>query len=497
MRCGASQRSIVRNTGISRPTIEKYRKLAEREGFLDSETPLPDDATLLGVLGAPPRPLQTSSSVEPYAEIVKELLDQQVEMTTILDRLHENYGYTGSYSSLRRYVRRVRPRAPDVVVRVHTLPGEEAQVDFSPVGQLYDPATDRVRPAYAFVVTLSYSRHQYAEVVFDQKAPTWIALHRRAFESWGGVPGRVVPDNLKAAVLQVLVDDVVLGEPYRRMAQHYGFLISPTRPGTPRHKGKVESGIHYLQRSFMAGQEFADIRVANERLSTWVREKAGVRCHGTTHQPPLLLFSQQEQAALLPLPSEPFTLCEIKLVKVYLDCHVTIASSYYSVPFRYAGQTLDAYIGERVVQLFAGQELVATHERSLKPGTWHTRLEHYPPDKAAYLERTPVRCREIASLLGPATSQVVEALLSERPLDRLRSVQGILRLQESVGAQRLEAACTRALHFDAVSYREIKAILNAALDQEPLPGETTAPAQGRFAFARSPQEFFASATEEV
>jgi transposase len=497
LRCGASQRSIVRDTGISRPTIQKYRKLAEREGFLDSDRPLPDDATLLAVLGAPPRPPRTPSSVEPYAEIVQELLDQQVEMTTILDRLHENYGYTGSYSSLRRYVRRVRPRTPDVVVRVHTLPGEEVQVDFGPVGQLYDPATDRVRTAYAFVATLSYSRHQYAELVFDQKVPTWIALHRRAFESWGGVPGRVVPDNLKAAVLQVLVDDVVLGEPYRRMAQHYGFLISPTRPGTPRHKGKVENGIHYLQRSFMAGQEFVDIRVANERLSTWVREKAGTRRHGTTHQPPLLLFSQQEQAALLHLPADPFTLCEVKPVKVHLDCHITIASSYYSVPFRYVGQTLDAYIGERVVQLFAGQELVATHERSLKPGTWHTRLEHYPPDKAAYLERTPVRCREIASLLGPATSGVVEALLAERPLDRLRSVQGILRLQESVGTQRLEAACARALHFDAVSYREIKAILNAALDQEPLPGETTVSAQGNFAFARSPQEFFASATEEV
>ena len=203
------------------------------------------------------------------------------------------------------------------------------------------------------------------------------------------------------------------------------------------------------------------------------------------------------------MPPEPFTLCEIKPVKVHLDCHVTIAGSYYSVPFRYVGQTLDAHIGERVVQLFCGQELVATHERSLKPGTWHTRLAHYPPDKAAYLERTPARCREIAARVGPATAQVVEALLSERPLDRLRSVQGILRLQESVGAQRLERACVRATHFGAVSYRQIKTILNAALDQEPLPGEAPAPPTAypcrkeRFAFARSPLEFFAPAQEEV
>jgi transposase len=497
LRCGESQRRIARDTAISRPTIQKYGMLAEREGFLRPDTDLPDDATLLAVLGAPPRPPRTPSSVEPYAEIVQELLEQHVEMTAILDRLRQNYGYSGSYSAVRRYVHQIRPRTPEVMVRVQTLPGEEAQVDFGPVGKLCDPASGRLRTAYAFVATLSYSRHQYAELVFEQKVSTWIALHRHAFESWGGVPKRIVPDNLKAAVLQVLVDDVVLAEPYRRMAQHYGFMISPTRPGTPRHKGKVENGIHYVERNFMAGQEFADIRLANARLTNWVREKAGTRNHGTTHQPPLLLFSQQEQAALLPLPPEPFTLCEIKPVKVHIDCHVTIAGSYYSVPFRYVGQTLDAHIGERVVQLFSAQQLIASHERSLKPGTWHTRLEHYPADKAAYLERTPTRCREIAARLGPATSQVVETLLAERPLDRLRSAQGILRLQESVGAQRLEAACARALHFDAVSYREIKAILNAALDQEPLPGETTVAAKGHFAFARSPREFFAPAREEV
>jgi hypothetical protein len=190
-------------------------------------------------------------------------------------------------------------------------------------------------------------------------------------------------------------------------------------------------------------------------------------------------------------------LCEIKPVKVHLDCHVTIAGSYYSVPFRYVGQTLDAHIGERVVQLFCGQELVASHERSQEPGIWHTRLGHYPPDKAAYLENTPARCREIAARVGPATVQVVESLLAERPLDRLRSVQGILRLQKSVGPARLERACARAIHYDTVSYRQIKAILNAALDQEPLPGEVQATPKEHFAFARSPLEFFAPVQEEV
>ena len=495
VRSGESDRRIARDLSISRPTVRKYREWAEVQGYLESGTPMPDDTTLAAALGTAPQPPRMASSVETYREIVERLLDQGVEITAMFQRLQDDHKYTGSYSSVRRYVRKLRPSEPEATVRVHTAPGEEAQVDFGSAGKLYDPSSGRVRTAHAFVATLCYSRHQYAELVFDQKVPTWIGLHRRAFESWDGVPGRVVPDNLKAAVTKVLVYDPVLGEAYRRMAQHYGFVVSPTRPRTPRHKGKVESGVHYVKRNFMAGQEFLDIHVANERLQIWVCERAGTREHGTTHQAPLRLFNEYEQAALLPLPDEPFTLREIKQVKVHPDCHITIAKSYYSIPYTYVGQTLDAYVSERIVEIYQGQNLVAVHPRSLEPGKWHTRLEHYPEHKAAYLQRTPDYCRQVAARLGSATSQVVETLLGDRPLYRLRSVQAILRLEETVGAQRLEAACERALYFGDPRYRRIKDILNAALDREPLP-EAAAPATPRqHAFARSGTEFFVDAEE--
>jgi len=493
LRSGESERQIACDLGISRPTVSKYHHLVAAQGFLQPDRPLPDDATLFLTLGAVPRPPEQPSSLEPYRETVLALLEQGVEMTALHDRLRDNYGYHGSYSAIRRFVHRLCPVEPAAVVRVHTLPGEEAQVDFGGVGRLLDPLTGRLRPAYAFVATLSYSRHQYAELVFDQSTSTWIALHRRAFDSWDGVPKRVVPDNLKAAVLQALVHEPVLGEAYRRLAQHYGFLISPTRPYTPQHKGKVENGIHYLQRNFMAGQEFADITVANQRLAVWVTERAGARLHGTTRQPPLRLFRDHEQAALLPLPGEPFELTDTRVVKVHPDCHVVIHGSYYSVPYRYVGQTLTAYVGERVVELFCEQESVATHERARQLGEWKTRRDHYPPDKAAYLERTPDHCRHLATRLGPATRQVVDWLLADRPLDQLRSVQAILRLEETVGAARLEAACARAVYFGDPHYRRIKEILNAALDREPLP-DSIVPAPGQaFIFARPCAEFFAVA----
>ncbi len=499
-----SERQIAQDLRVSRLTVGKYHRLAKQEGYLDGNQNLPSNKELLAKLGPAKGPPRLESSVAPYKELVERFLDDGVEKTAILARLRDDHGYTGSYSSIWRFVDRLRPSQPEVCVRVHTGPGEEAQVDFGSVGLLLDPKQGRPRTAYAFVMTLCFSRHQYAELVFDQKVGTWIACHRHAFESFGGIVQRVVPDNLKAAVLVASLHDPILGEAYRRMAQHYGFVISPTRPGTPAHKGKVESGVHYLKRNFMAGQEFANIDVANERLQVWVREVAGVRRHGTTGQPPLALFNEREKAALSALPIYPFSLCEVRQVKLHDDCHVVIDGSFYSAPWTYVGQALEAYIHERVVEIYQGVELLTTHPRAKSKGEWHTRLEHYPPEKAAYLERTPDRCRRIAEAIGPATSEVVQTLLAERPLDRLRSVQGILRLVETVGRRRLEAACARALYFGDPRYRRIRDILNAALDQASLPESSSSSSMvtcsnsvRQFTFARSAEEFFGTEGGEL
>ena len=499
LRAGQSQRQVARDLSLARETVAKYRRLAAALGLLDADKPLPDEAVLPALLQAHMSAPQTPSSVEPYRQVVEALLDQNVEMVAIHARLSQDYGYSGSYSSLRRFVAREYPGVPQVTIRIHAAPGEEAQVDFGSAGQLFDPRTGQARLAHVFVATLSYSRHMYAELVFDQKVATWLACHRHAFAFWGGLPRRIVPDNLKSAIKLALVDDPVLGEAYRRMALHYGFLVSPTRPATPRDKGKVENGVHYVKRNFLAGREFIDIEMANRELRTWLVETAGSRVHGTTHQTPWRLFMEHERPALLRVPQDPFTLVEIKLVKVHPDCHVTLAGSYYSVPYRYCGQTLEAHVHEQVVELYDHATLVSTHPRATAAGQWHTRLADYPQEKAAYLRNTPDICRQRAAQTGPATLQAVDQLLNERPLDRLRSVQGLLRLEESVGAQRLERACARALYFGPATYRRVKEILNAALDQAPLPREEcragdgsidgTEPAAERFTFARPVQEF--------
>ena len=471
LQLGESERRIARDMRISRQTVHKYHAIAKEQGYLEKRGIQPGESELTEALGPGVQVPRQASSVEPYRGVIQDWMKQGVEMTAI-------------------FVHRLNPVEPEAFVRVHSEPGEDMQVDFGSVGQLYDPVSKRMRTAYVFVATLGYSRHQYAELVFDQKTVTWIALHKRAFEYFGGVPQRVIPDNLKAAVLKALVHDPVLGEAYRRMALHYGFLISPNIPHTPRHKGKVESGVHYVKRNFMAGQEFVDINIGNVHLREWILNTAGVRKHGTTGEAPLHLFHEIEQACLQPLPVEPFRLLEIRPVKVHPDCHVVILGSFYSVPFGYIGQELTAHVSENFVEIYKGQELVATHPHSTRPGQWQTRLEDYPPAKAAYLIHTPDYCKQLGAKIGPSTQNVVEQLLADRPLDRLRSVQAILRLEESVGSKRLEAACARAAYFGDVRYRQIKNILNAALDREPLP--ETQPAQPALShvFARSGEEFF-------
>ena len=497
LRSGQSERAIARDLGLSRPTVHRYKVMAKEKGFLDKEQELPDQKRLATVLGPAPQPPKSPSTLEGYAGVVERMLEQGVEMTAMWQRLREDHGYSGSYSSVRRFVRRLRPvdLSQEAVIRVHTEPGEEMQVDFGSVGKLFDPVSGGLRTAYVFVATLGYSRHQYAELVFDQKVITWIRLHRHAFEHFGGIPRRVKPDNLKAAVIKALVYDPVLGEAYRRMALHCGFLISPTAPGEPQQKGKVENGVHYVVRNFMAGQEFADIHCANQRLHKWVMQVAGLREHGTTHKAPLYLFEEYERTALQALPEKPYVLLEIRPVKVHQDCHVSIDGSYYSVPYIWVGKSLEAYIHENMVEIYAGCELVSTHVKLHQKGQWSTRIDDYPPFKAAYLTQTPQYCRQEAQRLGPATLQVVEHLLADRPLDRLRSVQAILHLEKSVGGKRLEAACARAIYFGDLRYRRIKDILNAALDCQPLPETPLETVRKEYAFARRPVEFFGAVQE--
>ncbi len=487
VRQGRSDRAIAAATGVDRKTVGRYRAWAIEHGLLDG--PLPPlgelNRLLEGTMKGPPPP-QNVSSVEPYREVIEKLRQAAVEVAAIHQRLQER-GYSGSYSSVRRFVQRLEPPAPKVTVRVETRPGEEGQVDFGYAGRMIDPETGELRRAWAFVMVLSWSRHEYIEFVFDQTVETWLRLHRNAFEFFNGAPERVVIDNLKAGIAQVCFQEPQAQHAYRECAEHYGFLISPCRPRTPQHKGKVEQGgVHYVKRNFLAGREPMILSQANREVLRWVETTAGKRIHGTTKEQPLARFETERQA-LRPLPPTPYDLAVWKQVKLHRDCHVTFEQAYYSAPFRLVDQQLWVRGGAREVQIYTSDyQWVASHPRAQRPGQRQTNLDHLPPHKLPGLILSRDGCRQRAAEIGPLTTEVVNRFLDHRPEDRLRMAGRLLRLAERFGPDRLEAACARALSFDDPAYLTVKHILEEGLDIAALP--LVAPAPPARVFVRSAVE---------
>lgn len=495
LRLGASDRQVSQDMEIDRRTVKRYRKWAQEHGLLEGRLPGLEEIQELAArtLTTTPPP-QNVSTVEPYREMVEKLVMAEVETTAIHERLKER-GYEGSYSAVYRFVRTIKPKQPDVTVRVERKPGEEAQVDFGYAGRMINSESGKLRKAWTFVMTLSWSRHQYVEFVWDQKVETWLRLHRNAFEFFGGIPERIVPDNLKAAIVRACWDDPQVQYSYRECAQHYGFRIAPCRPKTPQHKGKVEQGgVHYVKRNFLGGRQATTVAQANRDVLVWCNTTAGLRNHGTVKEKPLERFEQVEKTHLKPQPETPYDLIVWKKVKVYRDCYVTFEGSYYSAPFRLVAQKLWLCAGSKQVRLFnQDYELQATHERAQKPGQRQTNLKHLPPEKLPGLLLSREACLEEAYSIGSATLQVAQTLLDDPVIDRLPTVGRLLRLRKRFDEERLEAACRRALAHDDPNYKTVKRILTQGLEQEPeqipivLPPATT--------FARGRNELMGALAE--
>jgi transposase len=483
MRAHASDRQVARDTGFNRRTVKRYRVWAQEQGLLEGEMPSLEELQVRISASLPERtPPQNLSSLEAYREQVEKWVKANVEIAAIRQRLIER-GYTGSYASVWRFVSRIKDSDPQVTLRVETKPGEEVQVDFGYAGRMIDPASGKLRKAWAFVMTLSWSRHQYVEFVWDQKVETFLRCHRNAFEFFGGVTERVRIDNLKAAILKAVFDDPQVQQSYRECAEHYGFLIAPCRVATPQHKGKVEQGgVHYVCRNFLGGREPTLLTQANRDVLVWCNTTAGLRLHGTTKEKPLERFEQIEKACLKPLPESPYDLAVWRHAKVYRDCYVTFDHAFYSVPHRLYPGKVWICGGSQQVRIFdENYQLVATHERAAKPGERRTHLDHLPPSKVPGLIQSRDSLLTEAEGIGPALLEIVQTLLNDPVLYRIPTAGRLIRLQNRYGQERLEAAAARARLFGDPSYKTIKRILALGLDQEEVPLPVSLPPANTFA----------------
>jgi transposase len=465
MRMGESDRRIARAGLMGRTKVSQARAIALAEGWLTAESPLPDDAAIAAVLSRkPPEPHQ-GSLVAAYEQDVRSWLEQGISGTTIHEALVRKYGFPGSYSSVRRFLQGLKHASPDATVILEFEPAEAAQVDFAKGPTIVDATTGEEISTWIFVMTLCWSRHQYAEIIRDQTVATWLGCHRRAFEFFGAVPKRLIIDNPKCAITKACFHDPEVQRAYGEAAEAYRFLISPCPPKDPKKKGRVESGVKYLKNSFLPLREFRSLGDGNRQLREWILSTAGNRIHGTTKERPLTLFTETERHLLQALPDVPPELATWARVKLHGDCHVRFEKTLYSAPFRLVRRELWLKASETAVKIFYNLELVAVHPRLRRPGTRSTVREHLPPEAVAYLMRDPQWCLKEAERIGPQCKALIQELFSDRVLDNLRAAQGVIRLGKTCGPSRLEAACRRALAYDNPRYRTVKTILEKGLDQ--------------------------------
>ncbi len=315
--------------------------------------------------------------------------------------------------------------------------------------------------------------HLYAEATWTQALPDWIGSHVRAFEYFGGVSEILVPDNLKSGVSRACRYEPDLNPTYAELASHYGVAVVPARVRRPRDKAKAESGVQVVERLILAALRhrtffsLPELNAAIAQLLERLNHRSFKKLPGCRRT----AFEQIDQPALRPLPAAPYVYATWKKVRVHIDYHVELDGYYYSVPYALVKQQLEARLTERTVEVFHKGQRVASHIRSNLKGRHTTTPEHMPKAHREYAEWTPQRLVHWAEKSGPATAGVIGHILAHRPHPQqgFRSCLGILRLSERYGADRLEAACGRALRLNACRYQSIASILERGLDRQPLP----------------------------
>jgi transposase len=485
-----SQRRIARELGIDRETVRRYLKRAEAspkpaiapigsEGADDAPKPA---IAPIGSEGAgdglrpSDAPCPTSdgraggraSDCEPWREIIRAKCDLGLSAQRTFQDLVAEHGFTGSYFSVRRFIRRLEPQRALPFRRLESDPGDEAQVDFG-TGAPVVAAEGRRRKTYVFRIVLSYSRKAYSEVVYHQTTDGFLRCLENAFRHFGGVPQRLVLDNLKAAVTRADWFDPELNPRVRSFAAHYGVVFWPTRPYTPRHKGKVERGIDYVQENALKGRRFPSLEEQNRFLLEWERTVADTRLHGTTRRQVAQLFAV-ERPLLGTLPLDGFPSFHEARRKVHRDGHVAVEHAYYSVPPEYLAREVWVRWDARLVRIFNDRmEQIALHVRR-EPGRFSTQQVHVAAEKISGVERGAAWLLGRVSRLGPHSTAWAEAMVAARGVEGVRVLQGLLSLADRHPVVAIERACEIAASYGAYHLRTVRSLIERdAPKQQALP----------------------------
>jgi len=410
------------------------------------------------------------SACEPYRQMILEKLEQGLSAQRIYqDLVGEGFGH--EYHSVRRFVAGLRGTSRLPFRRMECEAGEEAQVDFGSGAWIEQPEGGHRRghPAqqgrggrrrsHVFRIVLSYSRKGYSEAVYRQTTEDFIRCIENAFWHFGGVPKVLVIDNLKAAVKHPDWYDPELNPKVQSFCEYYGVTSLPTKPRMPRHKGKIESGVDYVQENGLKGHRFTSLEGENGHLVQWEATVADTRIHGTIRKQVGKLFQEVERRALQPLPAERFPFFHEGQRIVHRDGHVEVAKAYYSVPPEYLGRPLWVRWDLRLVRIFNSRlEQIAVYVRQ-EPGRFSTQDQHIAEQKRSGVERGAVHLLGRARQIGEHTARWAEAMIQARGVEGVRVLYGLLSLANRHEADRIERACEVAFSHGAYRLKTIRQLL--------------------------------------
>lgn len=488
---GMSQRWIARALGVSRGAVIRHLRAKTSNSTkaptgllptnsLSNSTKAPTGSEGLplvekmeaGIDGRPlaeplvERPLDqlpcvagssSRSRCAPFRELILEKLELGLDSQRIYQDLVAEHGFADKYWSVHRFVKSLGNQRELPFRRLETEAGWELQIDFG-AGRTCRDHTGALRKTYVFRAVLSHSRKGYTEVVTRMTTENLIRSLENCFWRLGGVPQTVVFDNAKCAVLKADWYDPELHPKLIDFCKHYGFTLLPTRPGTPRHKGKVERGVDYVQENALKSRTFETLQEQNAYLEHWETTVADTRIHGTTKRQVREAF-ELEQPQLQPLPAERFPFYHEGKRRVSRDGHIAVDKAYYSVGPEYLGCEVWVRWNSRTVRILDHRlQQIALH-CAQEPGRFSTQAEHLDPRKIHVIERGMEYLLQKVRFLGPQAVRWAESAIEARGIEASRTIQGLLSLSRKFDSAQINQACQIAWSSHCFTYRTIKRLM--------------------------------------
>jgi transposase len=415
---------------------------------------------VLAQAGVPVAKQARTSIAEPYLPFIVETLAKYPTLrASRLYAMVRERGYRGAPDHFRAIVARLRPRpVAEAYLRLRTLPGEQAQVDWAHFGKLTIGRAER--PLMAFVMVLSYSRHLFLRFYLGASMSYFIRGHVEAFAYFGSVARVVLYDNLKSVVLERVGDAIRFHPTLLELAAHYRFQPRPVALARGNEKGRVERAIRFVREAFFAARRFRDLDDLNAQALAWCQGAAAERRCAPERTRSVRAVFAEEQAHLLALPDHPFPCEERIAVSVRKTPYARFDWNDYTLPHDCVNRTLVVTASPDTVRILDGTAVIATHARSFDRGV---QVEDPAHIAALVAHKRAARAHRAQDRLQHALASAKALFLcaAERGAHLGVLTRGLLQLLDSHGAQALEAAIAAALAEDAAHLGAVRHFIDA------------------------------------